>query len=82
MPYHWIKHKRPVANITVKQGEDGGQGACPKKNAVGPRPLERRKMPFWNMGKHCFRRLSLCSEGKLIPLPGDNMRVCYADLPF
>ena len=44
-----------------------GLGAGPQKNFLGPRPLERRKLPFWNVGEHCCYLLSLCSEGELIP---------------
>ena len=47
--------------------ENGGLGACHQKNFLGPRPLERRKTPFWNIGECCCHHLSLFSERKLTP---------------
>ena len=44
--YYGMTQKRPVATVKEKSDEDGGLGACPWKNLVGPRPLERRKTPF------------------------------------
>ena len=53
------------------QSEAGGRwgpGDLFPENVLGPRPLKRRKMPFWSTGEHCCHRLSLSSKVKLIPL--------------
>ena len=43
--------ERPVATVKVKREENRGLGACPQNTFSGPRPLERRKTPLWNMGE-------------------------------
>ena len=60
--------ERPAVTVKAKQDENGGLGACPQKNFLGLRPLERRETPFWDTGERRSRHLSLFSKGKLIPI--------------
>ena len=55
-----------VANVKEKQEGDGGLEGLVPENWLGPRPLERQKTPFRNLGERCCHHLSLCSEGKPI----------------
>ena len=50
--------------------ETGVSGLVPE-TFPGPHPLERREMLFWNTDAHCSQHLSLFSDGKLIPKPGN-----------
>jgi len=59
-----------------------GSGGLTPENFSGPLPLQRRKTSFWNMGERCCHHLLSSSEGKLIPYPGNKMRVSSADPSF
>ena len=61
---------------------DGGLGLAHRKILRTTPYRTSENAIFRTYGKSCYHHLSLCPEGKLIHLPGNERRTSYADPSF